>query len=729
MNPLDELTEFFKKNQKNPPANTLEIIMHRIEQQSGESRKGRDTMQKRSRLIFAFSFIIVAAFIAILTYHFMSSTDVSQGVPQKAYVTFIMGHAEMESSDGSIIKIRVGQEVTNARVLRTRSGSRLDLRLSGGSAFSISEGTELKLSSFLTAQQNNERTNIDLFRGRLLIEPNKIRGDGNFDVNTPTAVAGVRGTRFTIAYNPEREATRVAVQKGTVSVRRKLSLDISDGARQKVISSIGSQRSVQHGETVLISRETNEQISEVLNRDIDTLQRNISANENIEQVPSIIQARRIAGIQSAGLNQQDNAIFNESINREQVRTVRLEVNNQGGVLSINGIESPENTYSGEFAPGAQVSIKLVKPGYKIFERTVIIPDYVSVYKPYIELQRPVITVTVQREMAIPRLAVKYHSGVKPATAVIEENNKLFYAGTDGNFYAINMENTGEIEWKTSIPAAIESTPVLQNGRIYFGARNGMIYVLDAKNGKILWSRKYGTMLFKSSIVIKSSRLYFGTVEGNVYTVNRENGDIIWNKKFPAGIWNTVAVGNQAVFAGCEDGYVYALERNSGKELWKRDLGSRVIAPVLVIGSRIIATNYSGQAFGLQADSGSIIWKKEIGAFTSIPEISGESVFFTRQGLLTVIHSADGNITLNKRLYGKVNAFVSQNRLFITSGRNNVSEFSTTGAEIWTYKIDGNIFLKPLSNERFVYTVLTNGTILKLNRTVKKIVSVQEQRAQ
>ena len=107
VNTLDELTEFFKKNQKNPPANTLEIIMHRIEHQSGESRKGRGTMQKRSRMIFAFSFILVAAFIAILTYHFMSSNDVSQGVPQKAYVTFIIGHSEMESFDGNIIKIKV----------------------------------------------------------------------------------------------------------------------------------------------------------------------------------------------------------------------------------------------------------------------------------------------------------------------------------------------------------------------------------------------------------------------------------------------------------------------------------------------------------------------------------------------------------------------------------------------------------------------------------------------
>jgi hypothetical protein len=43
----------------------------------------------------------------------------------------------------------------------------------------------------------------------------------DFSIQTPTATAGVRGTTFTVKYDPQHESTRVMVEEGSVSIEPK----------------------------------------------------------------------------------------------------------------------------------------------------------------------------------------------------------------------------------------------------------------------------------------------------------------------------------------------------------------------------------------------------------------------------------------------------------------------------------------------------------------------------
>jgi|SRR5262245_6086077 len=77
----------------------------------------------------------------------------------------------------------------------------------------------------LTGQQGNEPpTGVQLDSGALLIEFNRGRGRGNFQIQTPHAIAAVRGTKWAVEVEPDRSSTLVVA--GAVRVTR---LNRADG--------------------------------------------------------------------------------------------------------------------------------------------------------------------------------------------------------------------------------------------------------------------------------------------------------------------------------------------------------------------------------------------------------------------------------------------------------------------------------------------------------------------
>ncbi|HNX69646.1 MAG TPA: FecR domain-containing protein, partial [Candidatus Omnitrophota bacterium] len=91
--------------------------------------------------------------------------------------------------------------------LKTISGSTVKVLLQGGAVgqVEVSEGSFLRITKAGTDVATGDKTTLlDLAMGKVLVHAEKLKGDSKFEVRTPTALTGVRGTTFTVEVN-ERE--------------------------------------------------------------------------------------------------------------------------------------------------------------------------------------------------------------------------------------------------------------------------------------------------------------------------------------------------------------------------------------------------------------------------------------------------------------------------------------------------------------------------------------------
>lgn len=99
-------------------------------------------------------------------------------------------------------------------VVKTNSEGRVRIELSDGSILSLSSGAQLQI---LKHDSRRQETALELLYGRLLATAKRLRkGNGSFEVRTPTAVVGVVGTSFGVKVDPE--STDVLCKEGVVRV-------------------------------------------------------------------------------------------------------------------------------------------------------------------------------------------------------------------------------------------------------------------------------------------------------------------------------------------------------------------------------------------------------------------------------------------------------------------------------------------------------------------------------
>jgi hypothetical protein len=103
-------------------------------------------------------------------------------------------------------------------VVRTSAGARAKLLFDDGTVLNLGDDTRLKVTRFLFDPAGDRVGFLELMRGAIRTWVTKLRTPkSRFEVQTPTAVAGVRGTDW--AVREEDGTAQVVVFAGTVQVR------------------------------------------------------------------------------------------------------------------------------------------------------------------------------------------------------------------------------------------------------------------------------------------------------------------------------------------------------------------------------------------------------------------------------------------------------------------------------------------------------------------------------
>lgn len=133
-------------------------------------------------------------------------------------IVSFFGDVALVSAEGRDIPVIAGTPVREGARLKTGQNSFLTIALTDDSRLSLPSNSQIKLSRLrLTRHTKSPRTEITLLQGRAesRVAPLRHKG-GSYDVRTPLAVAGVRGTHFKVGLRAGAMMTEVV--SGTVDV-------------------------------------------------------------------------------------------------------------------------------------------------------------------------------------------------------------------------------------------------------------------------------------------------------------------------------------------------------------------------------------------------------------------------------------------------------------------------------------------------------------------------------
>ncbi|MGE3973480.1 MAG: FecR domain-containing protein [Bdellovibrionales bacterium] len=156
--------------------------------------------------------------ILVLITFFLLSASVSRGADGVFMV--VKGDVKVQSK-GKLAPAKVGSKVFPADKIIAGKDSRAKVVMSDKNILNISPDTQLVVEKYVYDQAKDKKeVSLNVLYGKVRATVNqKYDGDKNkFQVKTPSAVAGVRGTDFLTSYSQSTGASKIVTFEGSVQM-------------------------------------------------------------------------------------------------------------------------------------------------------------------------------------------------------------------------------------------------------------------------------------------------------------------------------------------------------------------------------------------------------------------------------------------------------------------------------------------------------------------------------
>lgn len=159
--------------------------------------------------------------ILVLVCHllWLSSYSWGQLKPGQAHIVFLKGQVEVQRPGQASQPAALSLELSTGDRIISEAGSEIEIRLADGSMLKLKDKGLLEITDLKSQRQPQAAVvSLKLSWGKLLGCIKKLSSrESKFEVNTPTAVAGIRGTVFAVF--AEGDSTELDVLSGRVAVR------------------------------------------------------------------------------------------------------------------------------------------------------------------------------------------------------------------------------------------------------------------------------------------------------------------------------------------------------------------------------------------------------------------------------------------------------------------------------------------------------------------------------
>ena len=117
--------------------------------------------------------------------------------------------------------LRLGDAIAQGALIKVPKGCEAGVTLEDASVVSLLPGTLVRIKTLRkNALEKSPEVELELLGGRIELDvPKRQSGDAPYQVRTPSSLAGVRGTRFKVAFDAEQRNSQVEVNHGNVAAR------------------------------------------------------------------------------------------------------------------------------------------------------------------------------------------------------------------------------------------------------------------------------------------------------------------------------------------------------------------------------------------------------------------------------------------------------------------------------------------------------------------------------
>ena len=221
---VDLIQSFISKpnfNEEKIP-NTEEFLKKYESHNSIKKKKGGLTIMNNKIIIAAAAAVLIAVGVFFSIDKSAPKQEQASSNELKVKLTFVIGDVKLKLNPADAgKKPEIGTLLSQEHVLITGNNGNADLQFNNGSSVKIKPNTEVAIRN-LTKTADSVKEQLSIAKGIIIANVNKKKQSDDFQVITPTAIAGVRGTRFLVAVEPneknKEDITRVSVLDGSVGI-------------------------------------------------------------------------------------------------------------------------------------------------------------------------------------------------------------------------------------------------------------------------------------------------------------------------------------------------------------------------------------------------------------------------------------------------------------------------------------------------------------------------------
>ena len=247
---------------------------------------------------------------------------------------------------------------------------------------------------------------------------------------------------------------------------------------------------------------------------------------------------------------------------------------------------------------------------------------------------------------------------------------------------------GKLLWNYTTGNQVQSSAAISNGIAYVGSSDNNLYAFNVSSGSVVWNYVTGGTVI-SSPCIANGVVYFGSYDGKLFALDAQTGSEKWSYQTNGNIESSPAFGDGTIYVGSHDNYTYAFNAGTGALEWKVPTGYAgciQASPVYVNGIVYTGDSFDGNVLALDAKTGTTKWNYTTGSFTQ-----NFNVVTERDANGNPLSGYVGNYTISG-VYG--NAVANDVQYSGALDNKTYALNAQTGALIWSYQTNGNIYSAP-----------------------------------
>lgn len=158
---------------------------------------------------------LLATTLIVFIFHFAAQAQDASGI-----MMVVKGDIKVTAKDGKTEPAKVGKKVVQGDSILAGADSRAKIVMSDKNVINISPDSKIVIEKYENDGKDRKNVELNVVYGKVRASvEQKYDGEKNtFNIKTPSAVAGVRGTDFITGYNPGTRVSQIITFSGTVAV-------------------------------------------------------------------------------------------------------------------------------------------------------------------------------------------------------------------------------------------------------------------------------------------------------------------------------------------------------------------------------------------------------------------------------------------------------------------------------------------------------------------------------